>query len=212
MSTIIAYTTNTGSYSWTIPSVLQNIDTLNGNNVYQVAVFVTDPVTQKRFSGVSANTFSIVAPTTQIAGPLYVSRDDSTPASQNLFPNQTNVTFAKIKITNTGSINADIRNIKVVSNSIYGNYLANIRVYDGSTQIGNIIPELSYNGGYYYMYINNSLSISGYATKVLTLVADIKPIASQSSVINLGIDSFSFNGWTAGMPVYGNNMTIIVPI
>lgn len=59
---ILANTTNSGSYSWTIPSVFLNNIALRGGNIYRIKIFMIDYGTGKMLSDVSDNYFSIVAP------------------------------------------------------------------------------------------------------------------------------------------------------
>ena len=69
-TTLISSTTNSGSYSWTIPSILQNITPLNGGNVYKVNVSVIDTTGKKLYDS-SDNYFSITNDSTVCAQDMY---------------------------------------------------------------------------------------------------------------------------------------------
>jgi hypothetical protein len=153
---------------------------------------------------------------TQPVGALNVSLDGGTPVSQSLNLGQTNVIFARIQLTNpTNTAISNMNSIQVASNSsVASSKVINIKIYDDSTntQIGNMAISLTNNGSYYYVWVNISgFSIPAYTTKALRIVADVKT-DSATGQINLGIAGFNFNQpgcITTGMPVYGNNMTIV---
>jgi len=145
---------------------------------------------------------------------LNITLDSSTPFSATINPGQTNVTFSVIKLSANSS--ADISNInwlEIGSDSpSASNYLTNIKVFSGTIQLGATVSELKFNGSYYAESINVSgFSIPRGTYKLLTLVADIKPTATPNGSVRLGFDGIGFSGSgpsVAGIPVYGNNMTI----
>ena len=67
-TTLIDTVTNTGSYSWKIPSVLQNLNKLDGYNVYKVNVSVTDLISGKTAYDSGDGYLSILASGTNING------------------------------------------------------------------------------------------------------------------------------------------------
>lgn len=205
---------STGKYSWTIGANWPYLFT--GDN-YKIRVFTypLPPSGGWKEGGnydQSNNYFSIVS---AIPGSLSVSLDASSPASTNLNPGQTNITFAKIKLT--ASVNNDVNNmnaIQIGSDSVNAsNYLSNIKVYDGTIQLGTTAINLTYNGNYYYQWIYVSgVSIPAATSKILTIVGDIKSTASNGFT-RLGIAGLNFTSPGAavlGTPVYGYNMAIAV--
>lgn len=148
-------------------------------------------------------------------GNLNVALDSTTPESKNITPGQTSVTFSVIKLSASvsgGNID-NINTIQVSSDSTNAaDYLTNIKIYNGIAQLGTTVINLPYNGSYYYASIPvGGFSIPAGSYKLLTLVADIKSTASNGDV-RLGITNLDFaspGANVSGMPVYGENMTIV---
>ncbi|MEA3344498.1 MAG: Ser-Thr-rich GPI-anchored membrane family protein, partial [Patescibacteria group bacterium] len=167
-------------------------------------------------NSINSNNFGSIFGNTMSVNPLSmaVSLDMSTPANQNLIAGQI-ATFAKIELINSSA--ADISNmnrIQIASDSSINpsSYLTDIKIYDGSKQIGKVAGDLVYNGSYYYAWVNVSdVSIPGYSSKTLTIKADIKSYV-PGGFVRLGIAGFNFDSpgcAVSGTPMYGNNMTII---
>jgi hypothetical protein len=147
--------------------------------------------------------------------PLSVSLDILTPEVQNLTPGQKNVTLAKIKLTNY--VNTSITNINSIqvgsSSEIAFSKIENIKIYDGSAQVGSTATSLANNGSFYYAWINAStISLFPHTSKILTLVADVKSDSPSNSTINLGVSGLRFNAPgcpITGTPAYGKNFMIV---
>ena len=198
-----------GGYSWIVPSNISPGDKYRiwiGEKPYEPGIppYIYDT---------SDNYFSIVIAATT-PGALDVTLDSSTPMSTNVTPGQTNVTFARIKLS--ASASGDVNNmnkIQIGSDSAdASNYLTNIKIFDGNTQLGTTATYLTYNGSYYYKWVDVSgVSIPAASSKILTIVADVKSTASGGSV-RLGIAGLNFDSPGAivsGTPRYGFNMTVV---
>ncbi|MDD5146554.1 MAG: Ser-Thr-rich GPI-anchored membrane family protein, partial [Candidatus Pacebacteria bacterium] len=161
----------------------------------------------------SDNYFTIASANVSIPT-LNVSLDATTPPASNIVAGQTNITFAKIKLTAGPSSVNNFNAIQVGSDSVNAsNYLTNIRVFDGVTQLGTAAMTLANNGSYYYSWISVSgINIPAYSSKVLSIVADVK--SQISGPIRLGITGLNFNypgTSVTGLPIYGFGMTITNP-
>jgi len=200
-----------GGYTW-IPS--QTISSSNiGGNVFKIYI-----IGYKSSGGTvedkSNAPFSILA-ATAVVPTLNVSLDASTPTSVTLKPGQTSVKFAQIKATAGSSPVNNLNGIQIGSDSSNASaFLTNFRVFDGATQIGGSLSELSWGGSYYQNWLFLSgVSIPANTSKVFTVVADVKPTAPSGSV-RLGIAGWNFDAPGAsvvpfGTAIYGNSMTIV---
>ncbi|TAK57707.1 hypothetical protein EPO17_01280 [Patescibacteria group bacterium] len=162
--------------------------------------------------GLSGNTLTITA-STNTTPSLNVALDSSTPVSQTVSAGTVGVEFARIRVT-AGSVAVNnLNNIQVGSDSLNaGQILTNLRVFDGTTQIGSTAGVLSYNGSYYFAWIPVSgVSIPAFTSKTFKVIADIN--ASASGPIRAGIAGWNFSGAGAnvvpfGTAIYGNTLTI----
>jgi len=175
---------------------------------YPVKVTVTDCR-----EGYDVNTFTVNVGTSVSPIPsVDVTLDTATPTSTSIAPGQTNVPFAKIKLS---AGNGDVKNlnaIQIASDSPRaGDNIVNARIYDGATPVGSIVFTLTSNGSYYYGWANltSPFAIPANTSKVLTITADIP--ASASGPVRLGIAGLTFNAPGAiatGLPVYGATMNV----
>jgi hypothetical protein len=146
-----------------------------------------------------------------VIGSIYVSIDSSTPEASTILAGATDVTFAVVSLQASTTDITNLNGIHIASDSTdAGLKIKNIRVYDGSTIIGTI-SSLTYNGSYYYGWVNNSdIIIPAHSSRSFRIVADINP--SVSGVVRLGIGGLNFDApgaYTHGLPVYGSNIEIL---
>ncbi|MFH1838315.1 MAG: PKD domain-containing protein [Candidatus Kuenenbacteria bacterium] len=153
----------------------------------------------------------------QEAPSLSVTLDDTTPMSQSVLPGTSNFNFTKIKLS---ASNEDIRidSIAVKRFGISADFdIENIRLFDGSTQIGPTISTITNGKATFY---GLHLIILKNSSKTISINADIKNTAIVGSQIALGIDSASDitaigneSGNTASIsgsfPIKGNLMSIV---
>ena len=198
---------NDGEEFWTIPSSVAP-----GEYLMQVSCVANCELFPKLYDN-SDTPFSIVAGTI-VVPTLDVSLDASSPVSTALTPGQANVTFAKVKITAGANPVNNMNGIQIGSDSINAsNLIANFKVYDGTTLLTSSAGDLTFNGSYYYRWLDVSgFSVPVYSSKVLSVVADVKSTAPAGSV-RLGIAGWNFDFPGAhvspfGTPIYGNQMTI----
>ncbi len=179
--------------------------------IYNPSFTVTDDKGLSAKTSISVN----VGDTTIIVPTLNVSLDASTPASANLSSGQTNITFAKIKLTAGADAVNSMNSIQIGSNSTNAqNFLNNFKIYDGATLLTSSTGDLIFNGDYYYQWLNVSgFSVPTFSSKILTVVADVK-LAALAGSVRLGIAGWNFTSPGAsvtpfGTAIYGNQMTII---
>ncbi len=92
-------------------------------------------------------------------------------------------------------------------------FLTNFKVYDGATLLSSSAADLTFNGSYYYSWLKVSgFSVPANTSKVLSVVADVKPDSPAGSV-RLGIAGWNFYAPGAqvvpfGTPIYGSDMVI----
>ena len=147
---------------------------------------------------------------------LFVSLDSSSPASAELNPGQKDVNFATIKTT---ARNYDVNNMNGIqfgSDDANVSNLTNFRIFNGATQLPQTSGNLVWGGGYYQDWITVSgFSVPANTSKLLTVVADVKTEATTGTV-KLGVAGWNFDLPGAhvepfGTPIYGNEMTIVIP-
>jgi len=208
-SLLIGQTSNLGSFIYTVPTTITSWPGVGSN--YTIKICNTSSCAT---TDTSDNYFSIAARGTNPSGTLNISLDASTPIAQTLTPGQTNVVFAKIKLSTNVNVN-NLNSIQIGSDSVNAySYFSNIKIYDGNTQIANT-NGLLYGGTYWVSTSPSQILFQANTTKILTLVADVNSSAPVGSlrlgIVNLNIDyaGSSTTGIISGVPAYGNNMAII---
>ncbi|MBU2082318.1 GPI anchored serine-threonine rich family protein [Patescibacteria group bacterium] len=198
------------SYSWSVGALDGLDNALASDGSYTIQVCRTETTTcdssDSYFKIASANISSV-----------NVSLDSSTPAGGDITPGRANVPFAKIRLS-AGASDVSVNSIQVGSDTPNASdFVQNIKVVDSTSgsQLGATASILTYNGNYYYQWIDvDNLTIPAYSSKTLAVSADVRAsVGSGPSIpIRLGIPGLNFvspGAKTSGMPVYGNIMTVI---
>ena len=183
--------------------------TWNTAGSYLVKVSVTDCR-----GGTAETSFTVNVGGVSNTGIVVASLDASTPISTTLSPGQVGVMFSRIKLSNNSNNNVSVtlNNIQLSSDTIFADkFIQNIKIFNGSTQVGATASNVTWNGSYYYLWIPATLTIAPYTSTSLTLTADVLTTTNLGVTMRLGIAGLNFNApgaTVAGLPVYGNNMTI----
>lgn len=177
-----------------------------------VSLTATDMYSKNVSAGgmpIAGQTINVVVP--YLRATMSTSLDTSTSSGQILTAPKSDVSFTKIKVT-AGSKDVGIKTIKVVSDSVNASdAVNNIKIYDGSIQLGNTSSSLSGSGNNYYQWVNvNELIIPAGTSKVLTIKANLKGV-STSTGIRLGVDGWVFTDPTEfnSGAIYGNSVISI---
>jgi len=166
---------------------------------------------------VGTSNFSILASspgTTIPQGPVNVTLDPTTPASQNLSAGQNNVSLVKVKLINPTIVGiAGLNSFQVgFASGNVSNKLTNVKIYEGNVQVSAATAPVV-AGDLLWVNLNGSITIPPNSSRTFTLVADVKSTAPAGSMA-LGVTALNFYTGVGtatsmtGIPVYGNNMTI----
>jgi len=185
----------TASYTW------------NTAGTYLVKVSVNDCK-----GGTAETSFRVNVGGVSNTGIVVALLDAASPVSTTLNPGQLGAVFSKIKLSNNSGNNVTLNNIQLSSDTIFADkFIQNIKIFNGSTQVGSTASNVTWNGDYYYLWIPVTLTLPANTSTVLTLTADVLTVTNLGVTMHLGIAGLNFNSpgaTTTGLPVYGNNMTI----
>jgi len=157
------------------------------------------------------NLISVASGATTYNGTVVVSLDANTPAPATLPYAGTNQTFATLDLTAIGG-NVIIQALTPVSNDANAvNGLADIAIYQGSTEIGfstGLTPNPSVPGGYTNITLRSPITLTSGQSITVTLKADLT--ASAAGPLNLGIGGGAGNFATMSpdYSVYGDTMMV----
>ncbi len=127
------------------------------------------------------------------AGTMTITADSATPAAGQLVMGETDVELAKLKFTAGTSEAVNISRIEISdSTGDYNSSLSNVKLYDGTTQVGSTIASFDATDDAEFV-LAAPLVISAGANKVLTVKASANsyPNATSGGTITLAISSNS---------------------
>lgn len=165
----IANIKNTGSYKWTVPSNIETLDfTDTSDPVYRIKLYVGNQ--EINDFDASDNTFSIVD---KRADNVRASLSSGSPKAQKISLGATNVGFLDFVLSNSDKTqDYEITGI-TVNGVLHSTDLSKIYVYDGTTKIGELIPDTSLSGVRSDIMFSAPLIVSKGNKKIISLKADV---------------------------------------
>ncbi|MEK9129897.1 MAG: hypothetical protein AAB526_00630, partial [Patescibacteria group bacterium] len=145
--------------------------------------------------------------------------DPSTPVSQNIIGGSTEVSVAMMRLTAGNAEDIKINNIIVADKSQKVSYqmgesvIYNVKIYDGTTQIGATSISLDAKRQAYFNNLN--WIIPKATSKALTIKISVNSSAQTGDVVTMGIISIGANSVSSGQnitisnSVYGYDMPFI---
>jgi len=169
------------SYSWKVPDNFFSLTYgLEPGDDYKIRIFEQKSDGARGLEDESDNYFSIVQ-----AGSLSISLAPDTPMAQNVVNGNTNITFLRAKFTVSNVEDIRINRITVhpyKSGTIdlaSPTDITNLKLYDGSTQIGSTQQLNQYN---YAIFSNLAWTIPKGTSETLTVKADIPTTVTATSL------------------------------
>ena len=195
-------TTNTGSYTFTIPSNFPG-----GNYKAKVELDTPTPTTILDYSDTSFRINNSVACFTSFPS-LSLSLDSTSPTG-NIKTGSNNIELARFGLTPSGNCNLKINQLTIVDG---GPGLANnLKIYDGNSNL--IATGVSDGYHQFSFYFSNPLVLTNSATKILIVKADIQKdlygttsTAERGVMLNLAIGDWK--GTISGAIDQSSNMSL----
>jgi len=154
----------------------------------------------KGLSGAAATTTT----TTTTAAAVLTASDGGSPANATIPYLATDVIFAKVKLSGTGTVSS----VKVTRTGLARDAdLSAIKLYDGTTQLGT---SQTLNASHQASFTGLSIAVSG--EKVLSLAGDVSNV-NAGDILQLGVEAASDIALASGsvggtFPIRGGQMTI----
>ncbi|MBI4142924.1 hypothetical protein HY480_03565, partial [Candidatus Uhrbacteria bacterium] len=149
------------------------------------------------------------APAAPVGPAVMSAMDGGSPASATIPALATNVIFAKLKLSGSGTVSG----LKVTRTGLAADTdLSNVKIFDGTTQLGT---SQTLNAAHQAVFTGLAVAVSG--DKTLTIAGDVAAIgtgaATAGDLITLGIESAAditlASGSASGtFPIRGGAMTV----
>ncbi len=128
------------------------------------------------------------------AGTMTITADSATPAAGQLVMGETDVELAKLKFTAGTSEAVNVSRIEISdSTASYNSSLSNVKLYDGTTQVGSTVASFDATNDAEFVLATPWVIPAGTSNKVLTVKASVNayPNATSGGTITLAISSNS---------------------